>query len=214
MATSTSDSRPSRGRRTAWRLALLALIVLSGGNCPNCDGTLRPQYQPRAARCATSATTPVHLSIIDQRKRDRVVGVKKNGWNVDSATVYLEHEGGVTQWLHDAIASELQRAGFSVLGQQDVAHARLHLRAVVREFFAEPKMMWIFGGTNHGLVLVELQATFTDGSEYARLFKGHETGTYRWASDSETEAVLLSATQAAFAKMTRELCNLVTQHGG
>ena len=156
----------------------------------------------------------MRLSIIDKRKRDKAVGVKKNGWNVDSATVYLEYEGGVTQWLHDALASELQRAGFAVLGQQDAAHARLHLRAVVSEFFVEPKMMWIFGGTTHGLVLVELRVRFTDGSEFARLFKGHETGAYRWASDAETEAVLMSATQAAFAKMTRELCNLVTRHGG
>jgi uncharacterized lipoprotein YajG len=119
------------------RLALGAMLLATSG-CALTNMTITPPPAPLGAGLAggNQRKVAVVAPFADDRlARDRC-GMKKNGYNMDTANVYCSEEPA--RFLANLLASELAASGFQVVPPTAAAAVRIEGRLV--QFFVEPKV--------------------------------------------------------------------------
>jgi hypothetical protein len=187
------DRRPrtKRAALDAWPLALgcwpLALAALTLG-CAFGDVNVR---KPLAQDVATSARRGEGREIVLVRpfanKRPQArCGMKKNGYNMDTANVFCDVPPET--FLGDLLARQLAAAGFRVLADPRAAGpSTIVLTGVVEQLFVEPKADFFYA-TYETDVALELTAKTGAGLVATRTFyvKGSEATMFAASEDMQS----------------------------
>lgn len=178
--------------------------------CAIANATFEPDYDPVIAGCDAGGKSVVLTPPADERTEKHRVGVKKNGYGHESASLFFDvGERGVPGWVSDALAAELTASGIEVEKDRVTpAPGSPAVTVVVRQFYVEPQLGG-FGGDIWGQVVIRLEVAFADGTRYERVFKGEERTAWFWGTDGEYEGALLDAARAGIAQAASGLCDLL-----
>jgi hypothetical protein len=148
----------------------LFLVVLAGSGCALTDMSLRPPEVPEMSRqCA--GTRPLITLVTpfdDSRPQRQRCGMKKNGYNLDTANILCD--GDPELYLANLLAAELDKAGFEVQRKAPSASSGgLHLEGQLLQFFVEPKVGG-FTFTPEADIHVKLSAASASGLKAERDF--------------------------------------------
>jgi hypothetical protein len=160
------------GRRTA----VLGILALCLGGCAFSDLTLAPPRRPEdapASRRGANRAIVVMAPFTDARPQSRC-GMKKNGYNSESADVFCQV--GPDIFLPRLLAEELRAAGFHVLVDRSRAGPEVPVvRGVVEQLFVEPKVGF-FSSAMEADVAIVLRVELPHGRVAIRRFfaKGAE----------------------------------------
>lgn len=147
----------------------------------------------------------VHAPFGDLRHDRKRCGMQKNGYNMDTADVKCSEPPG--QWLADALAIELTRAGYKPLRSDAVpGPTTVIVRGAVHQLFLEPKHdFWTL--TVEGDVSARLVVTSASGLHAERSFyvKGTDTGL------ASTEATFQASADDATHEIARSMVASLTE---
>ena len=196
------------GRYFILFLGLAAVWVCQG--CVLIPSRLDLVHRTSAVRCPRPLRVVLQKAL-DQRPQNNRIGVKKNGYGMDMANIYIDDSsGGVANWLTVGLRKQFTKSGIEVLpATEGMARDFPSVTAVVKEFFVEPTVGFTIGV--HSLVLVELMAEFPDGRRFARLFKGYVKDNGMVVTDSDYVEGLESAAADVFRKGAQTLCTLLSR---
>jgi hypothetical protein len=199
--------------RTLVMVSSLLLVVLLGESCALTNADLELTYVPSLARCRVAERDLQFVGIADARPEPGRIGVKKNGYGVDTASYYLaETQEGLPGWTKRAFVGELQSGGFEVSQGSLLLSGLPQISLTLRQFFVEPMPgTWLV--EVHALVLLEVTVTMADGRQFARLFKGYHQTSGLLILDNQIREVLLTAAQLAVGKAAVGLCELLAGDG-
>lgn len=167
-------------------LVTLALAGLLASGCALTDVTLQPPQQFEVApgsRRGQGREIVVVRPFRDARSTSRC-GMKKNGYNVDSASVLCAAPG---RTIADLVADHLSQAGFRVLrDRRDASPSTIILTGSLEQLFVEPKSNY-FSVEIETDVALRLRATTSYGFSAERRFyvKGDEATFF--ASDDDMQ---------------------------
>lgn len=156
---------------------LTALLVAAPG-CAFVDAHVErphPRQLATHSRRGEGHTLVLLRPFTDQRS-ERTCGMKKNGFNVETAQVHCTSDPA--KMLATLIAAELSAVGFTVLDDPgDASPSTLVLEGVLWRLFAEPKVD-AFNVTVETDILLRLVATTPSGLSAVRTFsvKGEQPG--------------------------------------
>lgn len=186
-------------------------------------GALAIAFSALASGCALTTMTlrpPVHADVtsarsvgggreillivpfVDQRPTPARCGMKKNGYNVDTADINCSVPPN--QWLATLVADELRAAGFRVtLDPKQASPAALRLDATLTQFFLEPEVGFATFSPEADIELLVV-ATSASGLDAKRnfYFKGRETAlsgledNFRLAAESAVKEMLVGLVAA------------------
>jgi hypothetical protein len=176
--------------------------------CALTAGTIAPPAQSVRTGLEGGGERPVLVLAgwADERPVRTRCGMKKNGYNMDTADMRCAAEPA--QWLPGLLATELKAAGFAVL--QAPSPDALAIEGHLLQFFVEPKV-GAFTFSPEADVHVRLVVTSTEGLRAERSFyvKGIEESlagldsNFQAASDSAVRAVLKDMVAAILALSKR-----------
>ena len=195
------------GRHNARRYLLLAAAgIVLGGGCALTDVNLKPTYATTTQRCVRGDHPLVLDRLVDERRR---VGMKKNAYGWESASVYLGDAAGPMKWLRGALVTELEAAGYRVEQRRPTPTDPLALNVRVEQLYVEPLM----GFTEVRIVgqaLIEGQLRLDGNRWLARRIKGQsrDSGIFVLQTQGTYEALLLSASQKALSKLSASICDM------
>jgi len=192
------------------KVAVLAVAACMCSSCAIVDATFEPTYVPRLPACAAQGRTVVLTQPVDQRPEKELIGIKKNGYGNESASIYIEAgPADVPGWVNDALAKELETSGVTVVRSPEPAPLGAPtITVVVRQFFVEPKL-GALGGDIYGQVAIILEVLTPQGIQYERLFVGDGRCQWFWGTESEYREALDDAASDAIARAAGGLCELL-----
>jgi hypothetical protein len=190
---------------------LALLLAITPVACAFNNETVRPI---EAADVVTKTnrgggrTVVVADSFVDRRPDPSRCGMKKNGYNADTAKLFCT--GAPATFLPRLLASELRAAGFRVLmsSGEKLPPADAVISGSVQQFFIEPKVNF-FGGAMEADVGMTLTVRLADGRVAERRFyaKGDEATFINMLEDGHTAAT--AATRELLASATGAVANLL-----
>lgn len=190
------------------RCLALGAILLATSGCALTNMTITPPPAPVGAGLTggKQRTIAVVVPFADDRVAGDRCGMKKNGYNMDTANVYCSEEPA--RFLATLLARELAASGFQVVPPTAAAAVRIEGRLV--QFFVEPKVGFLTF-TPEADVGVRLVATSATGLLAERDFyvKGIEeslVGTednFQLASNAAVRAVVKDMVAAILALLDR-----------
>ena len=192
--------------------ALVVATLCTG--CPFSDAHLQLAYAPASTPCE-AAGRRVHVARVRDGRSERFrIGVKKNGYGNETASVFLEADRGTAPaWVHQALGGELAAAGLAVSvmpGPQDE-----RISVTLKQFFVEPRIdMWVI--ELHGIVLLDLEVRLTDGRRYTRRIRGYWSDTVLFLPmlESNLEKALARAARQALTNAATAVCHLLATEAG
>lgn len=148
----------------------------------------------------------VILPFLDERPNRSRCGMQKNGYNMDTADVNCV--GLPSQWVADALATELRTAGFDVTTGPASNSNGVKLEGQLLQFFIEPKV-GAFTVTPEADIHVRLVASSASGLLAEREFyvKGTRSAlvgvesTFQAASDRAFQDIMKSMVSAVISLM-------------
>ncbi|AYF43780.1 hypothetical protein BALOs_0770 [Halobacteriovorax sp. BALOs_7] len=156
-------------------LAILSLMFLC--SCAFTDVNIQREYYSKSTEKSRS-NTRVYVHV--DNKEDRVVGVKKNGYGIDTAQVYLPTSQ--SRWLKDAIESELRIQGFIVSKFRKQSDVVLDVK--INQLFVEPDVGF-WAASLIGIADLNVRAKIKKGHEYERNFVEVERSTEMVWTDTD-----------------------------
>jgi hypothetical protein len=191
-------------------LGCLALAAIAG--CAFGDVTIKP---PTARDVATGSHRGQGREIVlvrpfENGRGQARCGMKKNGYNADTANVLCSAAPEVA--LANLVAGQLAAAGFEVLDDPaDAEPSTIVLTGVLEQVFIEPKMDY-FTATFETDLALKLTAKTGTGLRAARTFylKGEEA-TY-FASPEDMQRSLTSATRQLVLGVVGAVANLADRY--
>jgi hypothetical protein len=191
--------------------ALLGLLLLSGTGCAFVNLTVRPLPVPELNPREGSSGPPVVVVVpfTDSRPQKGRCGMQKNGYNLDTASVYCAADPAT--YLAEHLAAELRLAGFAVQRAADPASpAALRIEGQLLQFFVEPEIGFVTV-TPEADIHIRLVVTSPSGLEAERDFyvKDSDPGLvalepmFQTAADKATRRITLSmglAVQSLFKR--------------
>lgn len=144
--------------------------MLAGSGCALTDVTIKPPAASAAKPQCTSSGPVITLvaPFEDHRQQRQRCGMKKNGYNMDTADVLCAQNPSV--YLADLLAKRLVEAGYTVERKASAPSAgALHLQGQLLQFFVEPKV-GAFTFTPEADIHVKLTATSASGLDAERDF--------------------------------------------
>lgn len=191
------------------RLLLAALLVIASSGCAITNMNLAPPRGPVAANLTGGKQRYVAVVVpfADERQTPQRCGMKKNGYNMDTASVLCTEPPAT--FLATLLASELRAAGFEVYTNA-APNGAVKLEGHLLQFFVEPKVGFVTF-TPEADVHVRLVASSTSGLLAERDFyvKGTETslvGTdenMQRASDTAVRAIVRDMVAAVLSLLDR-----------
>ncbi len=196
--------------RLPYHLALSALFAIGSG-CALTDIQVRPTYAAMTQRCVQGDPPLILDKLGDRRPQRHRVGIKKNGYGWETASVYMGSADEPMRWLRAALASELTAAGFRVLKRPLEPTEGLALTVLVEQFYAEPQMS-ISRARMVGQTLIEGRLRMPGNRWMARRIKGQtvDSGIFVIPTVGTYEALLLTSANKALGKLVAGVCELVT----
>ncbi len=187
-------------RRRACTLAAVAMVAaLCAPGCAITTMTLETSPLARVT-VATSVGQGREISLVvpfaDRRATPHRCGMKKNGYNIDTADILCAEPPN--QWLAALLADELRKAGFRVTTDPSQAGpGALRLEGTLTQFFLEPDVGFVTFSPEADIEL-RLVASAPSGLVAERRFycKGRETAlsgleeNFRLAADSAVRDML------------------------
>jgi hypothetical protein len=190
------------------RACLFTLAAAGLGGCAFTDVQLEPvtvadQISPRG-RGREVLVAP----FIDERPLQARCGMKKNGYNADTADV-LCPEPHMGDFLGRAFAEHLRASQFALVvpGQHRSADP-LFLEGRISELFVEP-VIHVFSSTVETDIGVHLRARTQSGLIADRFFYVKGTDSNFWGTDGAFQISFEKATTAVVSSMTRAVADLM-----
>jgi hypothetical protein len=194
------DGAPVAGRRACRLVAVAVAAALCAPGCALTNMTLETPPHARVTM-ATSVGQGREIALVvpfaDRRAMPQRCGMKKNGYNMDTASILCAEPPN--QWLAAVLAEELRKAGFRVATDPGQAGpGALRLEGTLTQFFLEPDVGFVTF-TPEADIELRLVATAPSGLVAERRFyaKGREPamfGTednFRLAADSAVRDLLV-----------------------
>lgn len=150
------------------------------------------------------------MPFMDQRPHPERCGMQKNGYNMDTADVHCVMPP--RQWMAEALAQGLIRAGFRVQRpSQNMNPSALIIQGTVLQFFVEPTM----GGFTvepEADISVRLVARSASGLHAERVFyvKGIETSVL--ATEENFQQATTTATRDITYEMVHAIATLMDRY--
>jgi hypothetical protein len=191
---------------------LSALLLLTSG----CAFTEMPLELPNrgldpSLRGGKGRQVIVAEPFRDEREiRDRC-GMKKNGYNMDTADAVCQSDPNL--WMARMLADELRAAGFQVV-EDEQAHrpGALRLQGSLLKLFVEP-VIGFWSGSVEADLFVQLRATTETGlvAERRFLVKGWKGGVLI-GTDQPFHTATHRATQQILKEMVRAILDLMNRY--
>lgn len=163
--------------RIAREFPLLMAVALLSTSCA--FGTMKLELPrkglDKTIRGGNARQVIVVMPFMDRRDRRRC-GMKKNGYNMDTADVVCTTLP--TRWFAELLATELRASGFVVLSEEDEHRpGALKIEGELLQLFVEP-LIGAWSGSTETDLSVELTATTETGLVAKRTFfvKGWKGG--------------------------------------
>jgi hypothetical protein len=191
------------GRRWLWVVGAIA-----AGGCAFGDVSLRaPKVGPVAPGVARGNGREIVLirPFTDRRDQARC-GMKKNGYNSDTASVHCAF--APDHLLADMLAAQLSAAGFVVLSDRTQAKpSTLIITGALHQMFIEPKLNYFTALMEADVALV-LHASTPAGFTARRRFyvKGEEATVF--AGEEDMQAALASGVRQLLVSVVGAVANL------
>lgn len=190
----------------------LVLLALTGSGCALTDMNLRAPEVPQVARqCGGSRPLITLVTPFDDiRPQKKRCGMKKNGYNMDTADIFCGADPA--RYLAQRLAVELDKAGFEVQHKAAAGSSDgLKLEGQLWQFFVEPKV-GAFTFTPEADVHVRLFATSPSGLKAERSFYVKWEETSMVGTDDNFQIAVDKATSGAVINMTHAVQDLVQRY--
>jgi hypothetical protein len=148
------------------------------------------------------------LRVVDVRPEGPHIGVKKNGYGMDSAEVVLDDGVEAAAWVRSALLEDLRSEGFEVVVWSDAPGDAVLIHVELEQFFVEPENHFMTVEL-HAIVVFRLTVELPGGEAYARRFKGHRSSPFMLVTDGDIEPLVEVAAAEAVAAAGREICTLL-----
>jgi hypothetical protein len=197
-------TRPTPHRKAAFAVAVLAA---SSGACALTDLTLNvpaPAQVTAGTKRGGGREIAVVPAFTDRRPQRHRCGMKKNGYNMDTANIFCATPPYV--FLANLLRAELAAAGFRVVSDpRAVGGSTVVISGELQQFFVEPKIGAVTFSPETDIGL-KLTATTGTGLYAERRFyvKGEEV------SLAGTDGNLQLAYEAAIRQMMRATVDAIT----
>jgi len=188
----------------------LVVPLLTLGGCAFTNLNVTPPPQPLGSNLSGGKhrNVQVVLPFTDDRPVKERCGMQKNGYNMDTASVYCA--AAPAQWLAELLAGELRESGFNVLSSPPGGGDALRLEGHLLQFFVEPKV-GLFTFSPEADIHVHLIASSPSGLVAERDFyvKGTETSlvgvesNFQAATNSAVRAIVKDIVTAVIALVDR-----------
>jgi hypothetical protein len=194
-------------------LCALGIVALCASGCALTNMTLDTPVHARVTQATTigdGREIALVVPFVDARSTPKRCGMKKNGYNMDTADILCAEPPN--QWLAALLAEELRKAGFHVATDPgQVGPGALRLEGTLTQFFLEPDV-GMFTFSPEADIELRLTATAPSGLNAERRFysKGRETA----LSGLETNfrAAADTAVRDMLARVVTAVANLVQQY--
>lgn len=191
--------------RSSRAAVFMAAVLCLCQGCPFAPSNLDLVHEPVRVKCAPGHRVLLQVPADQRLVRDRI-GVKKDGYGVEHADIYLS--GNVLHWVFTGFKLQFEAAGVTVVTDSGGASGgEVAVRPTIKLFFVEPKVS--FTQSVHAQVMIELVVEFPDGRRYARLFKGYDKSVVLLYLDSVFISRLEAAAQEVFGKAVFSVCKLL-----
>ena len=192
-------------------LLLLGLIYLSG--CAITDYTITRAYDPQVNKLENTQNYSICTKVnytAEFTSDVRAVGVKKNGYNQETARVYLNDS--VENWILNAFQQELKMAGYLINDKN--AKNQINVTMNVEQFFVEP---WVgFWSANLWSILkIETKVEIANKNEfYIRKFVSYNSKrTPVWPDNMFSDRIIAVA-QKTIPDVVRQINILLKEKTG
>jgi hypothetical protein len=209
------SSRTSRSRSGASWLAIPALAALlsTSTGCAFTDITVHPPQPGNVvapSNIGRGREIVVSAPFVDAREIRERCGMKKNGYNSDTADVHCAV--APNEWVARALADGLASSGFRVLINQEGSSPETpRVQGDVVQFFVEPKID-LFTYVPETDIGVTLHVTSPSGlaADRAFYFKAGEDTFF--GTDDTFQQSAEGATKKAVAVMVRTIAELLDRY--
>lgn len=211
MACSTPHHLTNAARRAGAAWGALLLLSLTQG-CALTNVTVNPtDAPPRGIASTVGRGREIALvnSFEDKRSDPERCGMKKNGYNMDTADVICSLPP--PRWLADSLARGLTAAGFVVTGSPSPSPTAARLDGDVLQFFVEPAM-GVFRGAIEADVSVHLRLTTPTGLAAERTFYFKRCIGSSFALDSDFQDAASRANELAVNGMVAAIVSLLDRY--
>jgi hypothetical protein len=194
-------------------LVVAALCIGPVCGCAFSDVELEPVTAFEHVRPIGRGREVVVQKFIDVRNEQDRCGMKKNGYNADTANVICP-EPDLGNWLAWTFASRLKSAGFSVIapGQQRSPDP-LFVEGRIEQLFVEP-VLYFFSANIETDLGVQVVARTGSGMTAARIFYVKGTDSAFWGTDGAFQTSFENATQSMLTSMVEAVADLMNRHPG
>lgn len=194
-----------------YRAWVFAALCASG--CALTNMTLEAPNHAQVTR-ATAVGDGREIALIvpftDARPTPARCGMKKNGWNMDTADILCSEPPN--QWLGRLLADELRKAGFRVVSDPgQLGPNALQIAGTLTQFFLEPDLGGFTVGHEADIGL-QLVATTSSGLTAERRFytKGRETSF--WGREYNYQLAANAAVSDLLVRVLDAVSELVQQY--
>lgn len=146
----------------------------------------------------------------DERDIKNRCGMKKNGYNMDTADVFCSPPSA--QQLAESVAEELRKAGFNVKTQEDTSKATgVKIQGTLLKFFVEP----VIGFTTISMetdISVHLIASSNNGLNAERTFYVKGTQSAMAATESNFQGSVNNATSQIVKQIVTAIITLMNRY--
>ncbi len=190
---------------------LLIVPLLALGGCAFTNLTVTPPSQPLGSNVTggKGRSVLVVVPFADERPVKDRCGMQKNGWNMDTASVFCSADP--TQWLAELLAGELRASGFDVLSSPPKGADAVRLEGRLLQFFVEPKV-GVFTFSPEADIHVHLVASSPSGLLAERDFYVKGTETSLVGVESNFQAATTSAVRSVVKDMVTAVVGLMDRY--
>lgn len=195
-----------------WAAAVLAAATSAASGCAFGDANLKaPAIGPLSGGKGRGQGREVIVvpSFFDRRPQQQRCGMKKNGYNMDTANLICQFEPD--DYLADMVAAQLADAGFVVGRDRKLAGPNtLILNGTVEQMFVEPKSDYFCGWMEADVALVVAATTPAGFSAQRRFYvKGEEATMF--GGEIDAAAALSSGVRQLLLSVVGAVANLADQ---
>ncbi len=196
MDNQTSQPAELGPRLRAIRLLLPVILLLASTGCAFGTRHVTLDYPVPALAAKPSRNQQIYVAPVgDSRSRPEVVGHVLNGLGMKTAKVVARND--VTQWIRDALITELRHNGYDVVDTEGSAAA---VSGTVIHVECDSYLNYE-GAVHLSVLLRKNGATLID-----RIYTGEDSGGLNFAMTSTSyAAVLKGALQAAVQKIVSDI---------
>lgn len=182
------------------------LLIAAGSGCAftSVSITPPPPSTSSAARGGNGREIVIQTPFADARPNAARCGMKKNGYNMDTADVKCSADPNA--YLAELLANELKRAGFTVAYRQTTSADPLQIEGKLLQFFIEPMPGWI--GVLEADIHVRLSATSASGLVAERDFYVKSQEKAYWGLEFEFQKATDESTQQIVSKMAAAIVSI------